>query len=406
VRDVALAVVMTAVTLAGAWGEAHPGQPGDRIQNGHPAPVTPTAAFLLVAISGLVLADRRRRPHLVLAISTGAVAVYSVLGYVNGAALLNPLLALYFVAAGSTAWRAVSWATGVLVLLEAATVVRDPFGPTGGAVVLLPGLVAAALFAGIAVSNRRAYIDELQARALEETRRQVDDERLRIARELHDVVAHSMATINVSAGVALHVLDRQPQAAAEALAVIKALSKDGLRELRVILNVLRHADEADSTHPTPGLAQLPALVSAGNRAGLPTTVTVTGQPRPLPEEVDLTAYRILQEALTNAIRHAGPATAQITLDYRDDELRLHVTDTGTATSSPSPVLTSAASTSAAGSASAIGSSATGTGHGLTGMAERAAALAGSVQTGREPTGGFGVHARLPIDPAVPLGGHS
>src|ERR1700746_3389945 len=158
--------------------------------------------------------------------------------------------------------------------------------------------------------------------------RRLDEERLRIARELHDVVAHTMATINVQAGVAAHVLPTRPEAAAESLQAIKTASKEGLRELRAILNVLRQADDADPTQPAPGTAQLEDLIAGARRAGLETTLTVTGDRVPLPAAVDLAAYRIIQESLTNTIRHAGPATAAVSLGYQHDELRVEVTDTG------------------------------------------------------------------------------
>ena len=189
-------------------------------------------------------------------------------------------------------------------------------------------MVAAALFAGIAVANRRAYVASIHDRAEQDARQRIDEERLRIARELHDVVAHTMATINVQAGVAAHVLSSRPEVAAESLQAIKAASKEGLRELRAILNVLRQADDADPTQPAPGTAQLPDLIAGARRAGLETTFTVTGQQVPLPAAVDLAAYRIVQESLTNAIRHAGPATAAVVLDYHHDELQIDVTDTG------------------------------------------------------------------------------
>ena len=215
------------------------------------------------------------------------------------------------------------------VLMPASIAVNNPFGRFGGGGFdLLPGMVAAALFAGIAVANRRAYVASIRDRAEQDARRRVDEERLRIARELHDVVAHTMATINVQAGVAAHVLSSRPEAAAESLQAIKAASKEGLRELRAILNVLRQADDADPTQPAPGTAQLEALIAGARRAGLETTFTVTGEPVPLPAAVDLAAYRIVQESLTNAIRHAGPATAAVSLGYHHDELRIDVTDTG------------------------------------------------------------------------------
>ena len=241
-------------------------------------------------------------------------------------------------------------------------------------------MVAAALLAGIAVANRRAYAASIRDRAEQDARRQVDEERLRIARELHDVVAHTMATINVQAGVAAHVLPTQPEVVAEALQAIKTASKEGLRELRAILNVLRQADDSDPVQPAPGLAQLDALVEGARRAGLPITLAVAGEPFPLPAAVDLAAYRIVQESLTNTIRHAGPADATVKLRYQPDEITIDVTDTG--------------SGSAPG---AVGGTA---GHGQAGMRERAAAVGGTVQTGPRPGGGYQVTARLPVHGAL------
>ncbi|MGH9077847.1 MAG: sensor histidine kinase, partial [Acidimicrobiales bacterium] len=174
---------------------------------------------------------------------------------------------------------------------------------------MFPFVAAAVVFAGVAVANRRAYVASVEERARlaeqtreEEGRRRVDAERLRIARELHDVVAHSIATINVQAGVAAHVIDDRPDQAKDALVAIKAASKEALRELRGILGVLRSAEEPAVTSPAPGLAQVGVLVDAANRAGLATAVVTTGTPRPLPATVDLAAYRIVQESLTNALR--------------------------------------------------------------------------------------------------------
>ena len=170
---------------------------------------------------------------------------------VNGAALLAPVAALYCGEQREWAARRAVAAAGVtLIVLMGATAANNPFGPVGGGFDLIPGLVAAALFAGLAASNRRAYIETVKARAEEDARRQVSAERLRIARELHDVVAHTMATINVQAGVAAHVLAERPEAAADALTAIKTASRDGLRELRAILHVLRQADETDDGSPT------------------------------------------------------------------------------------------------------------------------------------------------------------
>ena len=179
-----------------------------------------------------------------------------------------------------------------------------------------------------------ARIQAARQAALDAQRR-VEEERLRIARELHDVVAHTMATITVQAAAATQLLRDRPDEAAESLKAIRAASKDGLRELRAILDVLRTADSAedpaDPTQPTPGLrAGLDDLVAGVHvrAAGLPVTVTVTGHPRDLPAVTDLSAYRIIQEALTNTLRHAGPATAAVTVDYGAAALRVEVTDTG------------------------------------------------------------------------------
>jgi len=383
VRDVAFALVVTVVLVSGSYGEGHPSSPSDQIQfRGHVIPHPTFAALLLVAIACLALAWRHRRPVAVLAVSAAAVTVYSLLGYVNGAALVAPVLALYAVATQVSVRRAAAAAVATLVLLMTATGVNNPFGHfDGGGFVLIPGVVAAALFAGIAVANRRAYAASIQDRAEQDARRRIDEERLRIARELHDVVAHTMATINVQAGVAAHVLSTRPEAAAEALQAIKAASKDGLRELRAILNVLRQADEAEPTQPAPGTAQLDALIAGARRAGLETTLTVTGEPVPLPAAVDLAAYRIVQESLTNTIRHAGPAAAAVSLSYHDDELRIDVADTGRGEPPGA----------ARGKA----------GHGLAGMRERAAAVGGTVETGPCPGGGFRVAVRLPVPAAVP-----
>jgi signal transduction histidine kinase len=377
-RDVIFALGVTAILVSGTYGEGHPRSPSDIIQfPRHVIPHPPQGALLLVAVGCLVLMWRHRWPVAVLAVSTAAVTAYTLLGYVNGAALLAPAIAVYTVATRRKVWPAAGMALATLATLMAATAVANPFGkPTGGALDLIPFIVLAALLAGIAVVNRRAYVASIQQRAQEEARRRVDEERLRIARELHDVVAHTMATINVQAGSAAHVLGSQPEVAAEALQSIKAASKEGLRELRAILNVLRQADDADPTQPAPGLSQLDTLVAGARRAGLDTRVTVSGEPSPVPAAVDLAAYRIIQESLTNTIRHAGPASAAVSVCYGERELRIVVTDTGLGRPGDAPGTTA--------------------GHGLAGMRERAAAFGGELAAGPRPGGGFAVRARLPL----------
>ncbi len=367
--DIAFAIVMGLVTLAGSVAESHPVR-GD-VPPGHHVPAAPPAAYLLVLVSGLVLIWRRRRSVLVLGVSLAGALAYTCLGYFDGAALLNPVVALYAVAVAVPTVRAVIFSALTMVALMAASAAFDPLGATSGGFVLIPGEVVAALLLGLWVTSRRAYARRESA---EQARRAVDAERLRIARELHDVVAHTMATINVQAGVAGHVIAERPEHAAQALDAIKRASKEGLRELRGILNVLRQADDEDATAPAPGLTQLAVLIEGTTRAGLAVTLTVRGEPRPLSPTVDLAAYRIVQESLTNALRYAGPTAATVSLAYSAGELEIEVLDGGR------------------GDATAP----QGTGHGIPGMRGRAAAVGGELRAGPGPAGGFRVYARLPI----------
>ncbi|MGH3237440.1 MAG: sensor histidine kinase [Streptosporangiaceae bacterium] len=178
------------------------------------------------------------------------------------------------------------------------------------------------------MTSHQAQGTDGQTRAEDDSRGRIDEERLRIARELGDVVAHIIAVINVQAGVAGYVMADRPEAAAEALQTIKRARKDGLREMQVVLRVLRQVGEADSSYPAPGLTQLDALIARTCRAGLATTVTVTGAPRPLPAETDLAAYRIIEESLTNAIPYASSATATVRLTYKKAALRIEIADAG------------------------------------------------------------------------------
>ncbi|WP_285537320.1 sensor histidine kinase [Streptomyces lavendulae] len=209
-------------------------------------------------------------------------------------------------------------------------------------------------------------------------RRRADEERLRIARELHDVLAHSISVINVQAGVGLALLDTDPEQARTALTTIKAASKEALGEVRQVLDTLR-APGAAPRAPAPGLDRLPELLEQAAAAGLTVTAATEGRPRTLPPGADLAAFRILQEALTNVVRHSGSRTARIRLAWRPDGLELRVDDDGPATGDP----------------------ADGSGNGLAGMRERAAALGGTIEAGPRPDGGFRVIARLPPTAAPP-----
>jgi signal transduction histidine kinase len=210
----------------------------------------------------------------------------------------------------------------------------------------------------------------------------VAEERLRIARDLHDTVAHSMATITVQAGSALHVLRPGDEKLRGALIAIRETSKDALRDMRATLGQLRQGThDGDGQVAGGGIDRLPALRDAVTAAGAPVTIAVEGEQRPLPPAVDEVAYRILQESLTNVLRHAGPtATATVRLCYEPTALGIQVTDDGTATA---PVGNGASE-----------------GHGLTGMAERAASVGGEVTAGPRDGGGFEVSARLPLPGAA------
>jgi signal transduction histidine kinase len=227
-----------------------------------------------------------------------------------------------------------------------------------------------------AESDRAARAE--QARE-DETRRRVDAERMRIARELHDVVAHSMAMINIQATAAGMQLAADPASAAESIQAIRRASKSGLRELRAILEVLRQAD-GGSPVPVPDMRAITALVEATSAAGTPTTLKSAGPPAPLPPPVALAAYRIVQESLTNVVRHAGRVAATVALRLDGGYLYVDVINDG-------------------GTAPAACTD--GTGAGLAGMRERAAVLGGTLDAGPRHGGGFAVHARLPVAAAPP-----
>jgi signal transduction histidine kinase len=226
------------------------------------------------------------------------------------------------------------------------------------------------------MSSTTIVLDQV-ARVSDDGQALVDAERLRIARELHDVVAFSFATISVQAGVGVHLADGRPDMAAEALRAIKTISGQASRELREILGVLRRTASAGDA-PFHGLAGLDPLVATTTAAGLPTRIVVSGEARSLPPAVDRAAYRIIQESLTNALCHAGQASARVTVRYEPDRLVIEVLDDGRGTERserrPEP----------------------GGGHGIAGMRERALALGGELDAGSHPLGGFRVRASLPV----------
>ncbi|MGH3248684.1 MAG: sensor histidine kinase [Trebonia sp.] len=412
-RDIASAVVVTVIAVFASYGEAHPTDPGAYFIGTHHLPDTPTVALLLVAAGGAALAWRHRHPRLVVCVATAAAVAYTLPGYVNGVAVLLPAVGLVTIATRFPVRQSSAWALAVTIVLMAATGPSDPLGHFGGAFWIIPANNAVALFVGIAIANRTyVHTVRIQAarQAAQEAQRRVEEERLRIARELHDVVAHTMATITVQAAAATQLLRDRPDEAAESLKAIRAASKEGLRELRAILDVLRTATDgaeepADPTQPTPGLSRLDALMAGVRAAGLPVTVAVTGEPCDLPAVTDLSAFRIVQEALTNTLRHAGPATAAVTVDYGEAALRIAVTDTGHGLTGSAAEAAYAAFVIGAGfpvpapiavSQDPDAAPAGAVGHGLRGMRERAAAACGTIDIGPLPEGGFRVTATLPL----------
>jgi signal transduction histidine kinase len=217
----------------------------------------------------------------------------------------------------------------------------------------------------------------------EEARRRASEERLRIAHELHDVLGHNISLISVQAGVALHLMDQQPEQARIALSVIKDASKDALRELRSVLDVLRQVNEEPPRSPAPSLASLGELVARASEAGLLVRTEVSGDLRRLPASVDLAAFRIIQEALTNVMRHSGQTTSSVQVTCDEQEITLRIDNEA--------------------GKEAIREGA-GAGQGILGMQERATALGGVVEAGPRPDGGFRVMARLPLN-HDPLAAH-
>jgi signal transduction histidine kinase len=369
--DAIVALVVTGIAVGGSIGEANPHQEGarlDHIIGSH----SPGGFYAVVAMGGLVLAFRRRWPLVTLAASAAADAAYGGAGFVDGAAFVPVLVALY------TVGTIKQWKTTVASAMAAlsatwlaAALGNSTFGWIGAVNSVRWACVIAAVAFGLLIGNRQQLIT---LKWEEEARRRVDAERLRIARELHDVVAHSMSMINVQAGVAAHVLNTEPEQAASALKAIREASHEGLRELRSILNVLRQADEADGRQPAPGLAALGSLAAAAQQAGIVVEVSTTGERGALPPSVDLAAYRIVQESLTNVLRHSAAERARIELRYEPSHVVVSVSDNGRVNGSPLSQ---------------------GTGAGITGMRERAEALGGTMEAGPQPGGGWRVTAVLP-----------
>lgn len=362
VLDAGAAVALTAVLLSFALGKQHPA-----------ASVSGPAVWLIEATVGLPVAVRRLWPIPAFVVALAGSLAAAILGLDYGY-FASVAATLYVVAVSRPGALRLSASRigligGAAVLAAAVT---GSHSDAGTAVVIGVAAIAGAWTVGRAVRERRAYI---QAEAEQLANRAVSDERLRIAREMHDVVAHSMSLIAVKAGVANHVAPARPEETIDALRVIEDTSKAALGEMRRLLGVLRSEQpEEDELAPAPSLDDLPELVRRTSSAGVEVELRLDAADR-VPAGVGLSAYRIVQEALTNVVRHAAPAHCQITITAQDGEVHIEVTDDGP----HQPIQPTRQAT----------------GHGLAGMRERALVCGGQLTAVPLADRGFQVRARLP-----------
>jgi signal transduction histidine kinase len=329
----------------------------------------------LIVLGTLPLLLHRRAPIAVLAVIGAAGAAFALR---EGTADLAVPLAIAAYSAAARCDRRTVLAVALPIAVASAALITIGEGRSDNWVEVLVSLVpvpGVPLLLGRVTFNRRRRIQRDHVLAAREA---VATERARIARELHDAVAHSMSVMVVQAGAARSVLASDAAAAAEALERVEATGRTGLAEMRRLLGVLTAGDDSPELAPQPGLARLDELLERVRAAGLPVERVVGGHARSLPPGVDLTAYRLVQEALTNALKHAGDAHARVTIRYGEDALELEVDDDGRGPP---------------------GADIAAEGHGLVGMRERVAMFNGSLETGPRPGGGFRVRARIPLEPA-------
>jgi signal transduction histidine kinase len=335
------------------------------------------AALVIVAAGSLAL--RRRFPVAVLAVVFGTILLYFLLGYDPGPIWVTVIVAFYTaVVTGHRVVAGIAAAAGFLVFPWLDFLFFDRPAPSLLHLAALAAWLLVLLGIGEAVRIRRERAAEAIRIRDEETRRRASEERLRIARELHDALGHHLSLINVQSGVALHLNEELPEQTRSSLSAIKEASKEALTELRSVLDILRQEGERAPRSPTSTLARLDDLVAQAAVGGLRVQTESKGRVRPLPFGVDIAAFRIVQEALTNVARHAGPATAIVRLAYGDRDLTVQVDDDGRGPKA---------------------SAGPGSGTGIAGMRERVAALGGELEAGPRPGGGFRVRARLPLDGA-------
>ncbi|MER7764090.1 histidine kinase [Streptomyces sp. NPDC097619] len=389
-----LALAVLAAMILGSFADPH--GPEGRPTFGTRTPDLPSLALMLLGALALVL--RRRHPRTVLAATSAITLVELLSGPQRAPVAMSAVVALYTVAASTD--RPTTWRVGLLTMtgLTTAAMLAGPmpwYAQENLGLFAWTGMAAAA---GDAVRSRRAFVDAMRERAEraertreEEARRRVAEERLRIARDLHDVVAHHIALVNVQAGVAAHVMDRRPDQAKEALAHVREASRSALDELRATVGLLRQSGDPEApTEPAPGLALLDDLVDTFRHAGLPVSVARDETAAPLPAAVDLAAYRVVQEALTNVRKHAAPgARAEVSVVRVGGRVEVTVIDDGGTDPTPGTA-------AAPGHEADPGHDGAG-GHGILGMRERATALGGACSAGPRYGGGWRVHAILPLD---------
>ncbi|WP_371522291.1 sensor histidine kinase [Kitasatospora sp. NBC_01300] len=359
-------------------------------QTGHVISFRPLSAAIALASAVTVFAHRRYPRAVVVITLICTMALILTTPRLTPGLATPLLLALYFLAVRTDRATALRASIASAVLLTGTSLIGDGGGPIGQrlgvlAWALLPGAL------GDSIRNRRAHLAAIEERAEraertreEEARRRVADERIRIARDLHDVVAHHIALANAQAGIAVYLMDRHPTQAREVLSHITDATGSALQELRATVGLLRRAEEPAPLEPAPGLDRLPELINAFERTGLPVRLTVEGEARALSPGVDLTAYRIVQESLTNVAKHARGAGAEITLAYSGSRVAVSVANGRPPTSArPRQALLPHPAPGEGG-------------FGLIGMRERAGAVGGRLTADSRPDGGFLVTAELPL----------
>jgi len=381
VVDVVLALLFAGFAIGTVWSQD--------LTDGMSEPNGFTVVLILIATAPI--AFRRRAPLLAVAISTAAVSWHVLVGFPDGLLPATVVLLSYSVAASGTLRRAIA---GLAIIWAAVAVLRIGDAPGFDGFVAGANLAfnSIAWGAGLAVRARRetveATVREAEERANVERQRSgrlIAEERLRIARELHDVVAHSMAVIAVQAGVGAHVVDHRPDQAKAALDAISATARSTLTEMRRLLGVLRDEDGNRSHAPAPALSDVASLVDDVRAAGVPISLIVVGEADHLSAGVELSAYRIVQEALTNVIKHAGPLTqVEVRVTHTADEVSVEVVDDGRGAAARDHNSLVASELDAPSG-----------GHGLIGMRERVEMWGGTLETGPVDGGGFRVGASLP-----------